>query len=187
MTTSFVLFILLHLCSVQLTVVAMPTCQMLGKVAENALHLLRDLAGPFPIECLQYNANISFPDTAVPESRSSDDQCHQALWALFESLRGAELIFQEYDLPVGTTWDKKKLDNFLNLQNRLVKAGSCLSSVNDSSAISSYFTNVTAVIEDQDSASCGWMAMRRDLLRVMKSTLQRHETCFSWRQVRHLG
>nr|UIG83463.1 interferon B-like protein [Planiliza haematocheilus] len=191
MMPSSALFILLSLCSLQLTVVPLPICQMLGKVVQNAHNLLRDLAGPFPVHCLQYNTNISFPDSTIPAAGSSRSQCDQSLWVLYETLRGAEFLFEEYDLPVGEagfSWDEQKLDIFRNLQNRLVTDGSCqLSNVNASSAISSYFSNVTAVIENQDSAACGWMAMRRDLLWVMKSTLHKHKDCFRWRHARHLG
>lgn len=33
----------------------------------------------------------------------------------------------------------------------------------------------------QDSAACGWMALRRDLLRVLKSALDKNNNCFTWR------
>lgn len=40
---------------------------------------------------------------------------------------------------------------------------------------------VRALFISQDSTSCGWMALRRDLLSILKSALQKHHTCFTWR------
>ncbi len=46
MTLSSVLLILLHVCSLQQMVVAMPTCQLEGDLVQQAHHLLRDLVRP---------------------------------------------------------------------------------------------------------------------------------------------
>ncbi|KAM7371351.1 hypothetical protein PAMP_008604 [Pampus punctatissimus] len=152
MSLPSVLLLVLQLCSLHLMLVAMPTCHLQGNVVQNAHNLLRDL-------------------------------CRRALGVVYESLRGVGLMFEDHDLPDrdgGVTWDATKLDNFRNLQDRLLEEGSCLSDADASAVLSSYFSNVTAVIQ-QDSAACGWLAMRRDLLWVLKSALQNHHHCFTWR------
>ncbi|KAE8282654.1 hypothetical protein D5F01_LYC18041 [Larimichthys crocea] len=184
--SSSVLLVLLQFYSLKLMVAAMPTCQLEGDLVQSAHHLLRDLGADFPEHCLPYNANISFPSSAFPAATANHPQCHKSLWVVHESLREAGLVFQDNDIPVGeggVTWNDQKLEDFQNLQYRLVEEGSCLSSVNGSGVLSSYFSNVTAVLQEQDSAACGWMALRRDLLWVLKSALQKHRTCFTWRGV----
>ncbi|XP_070780053.1 interferon phi 2 [Enoplosus armatus] len=184
MTLSSVLLVLLQVCSLQLMVVAMPTCQLQGHLVQSAHHLLRDLGGPFPVPCLPYNTNISFPVSAFPAATASHPQCRRALRVVYESLKEAGFIFENNELPVGeggVTWDDQKLEHFQNLQDRLVEEGSCLSSGDGAGVLSSYFSNVTAVLQQPESAACGWMALRRDLLWVLKSALQKHDTCFTWR------
>ncbi|XP_070837216.1 interferon phi 2 [Chaetodon trifascialis] len=183
MMLSSVLLVFLQVCSLQLTAVAVPTCRLQGKVVQSAHDLLRDLGGKFPDHCRPYNANISFPGSAFPAATASHPKCRQALWVVYESLREAGLIFDDHELPVGeggVTWDDKKLEDFQNLQHRLLEEGSCLSSVDTSGVLSPYFSNVTAVLQQQDSAACGWMALRRDLLRVLMSVLHQHHSCLSW-------
>nr|QTY39051.1 IFNc [Lateolabrax japonicus] len=181
---SSVLLVLLQVCSLQLMVVAKPTCQLQGDLVQSAHHLLRDLGGEFPVHCLPYNVNISFPTSAFPAATTNHIQCRRVLGVVYESLWEAGLMFEDPGLPVGeggVNWDDQKLDTFRNLQYRLLEDGSCLSSVNGSGVLSSYFSNVTAVLEQQESATCGWMALRRDLLWVLKSAPQKYRSCFTWR------
>ncbi|XP_078101314.1 interferon alpha-G-like [Sander vitreus] len=183
MVTMATLLVLLQLCSIQLMADARPTCSLPGKLVQSAHHLLRDLGGPFPAHCLRYNSNISFPYSAFPAATANHLQCRQTLWVVYESLQEADLMFEDYDLPVGeggVTWDDQTLTRFRHLQNRLLEGGACLSSVDDSRALSSYFSNVTAVIQQQDSAACGWTVLRRDLTEVLKSAVTLHKGCFTW-------
>uniref|UniRef100_A0A3B5AHR2 Uncharacterized protein n=1 Tax=Stegastes partitus TaxID=144197 RepID=A0A3B5AHR2_9TELE len=173
MTPSSVLLLVLQLCSLQLMAVARPRCWLPGKVMEEAHHQLRQMP-PYLnlLSCWPYNANTTLPDS-----------CRHVLWVVYESLRESELIFKEHDLPVGeggVNWDEQKLDKFRNFQDRLVEQdGRCLSGVSSSVVLSSYFSNVTTLVEQQDSAACGWFALRRDLLKVLKSALQDHQDCFN--------
>uniref|UniRef100_A0A665WMN0 Interferon alpha-4-like n=1 Tax=Echeneis naucrates TaxID=173247 RepID=A0A665WMN0_ECHNA len=181
------LCVLLQLCSLQLLVVAMPTCRLLEDVVLNTHHLLRDLGGAFPVQCLKYNINISFPDSAFPASTANHPQCRQALWVVYETLRETQLLFEDFELPVGeggVSWDRKKLSSFQNLQDRLLEEGSCLSTNKTPDVLSPYFSNVTAVVQQQGSAACGWMALRRDVLWVLKTALREHHSCFT-RRGRH--
>ncbi|KAK9534416.1 hypothetical protein VZT92_006867 [Zoarces viviparus] len=183
MTVSSVLLVLLQVCGLHLMVVAMPTCTLEGNMVRSAHHLLRDLGGRFPAHCLPYNTNISFPDSAFPAAKANHIQCRRALRVVYESLQGAEQVFEDHELPVGVggvTWDDDKFIKFQHLQHRLLENGSCLSSVDGLGVLSSYFSNVTEVLQ-QDSAACGWMALRRDLLRVLESTLHNQHICFAWR------
>ncbi|XP_049925566.1 uncharacterized protein LOC126405727 [Epinephelus moara] len=188
MTVSSVLLVLLQVCSLHLMVVAMPTCKLEGNLIQLAHNLLRDL-GTFPAHCLPYNANITFPPSVFPAVTTNKPQCRQASWVVYESLQGAGQIFEDYDVPVGeggVTWDDQKLAKFQHLQERLLDQGSCLSSVNGSEVVSSYFSHLTAALQQQDSSACGWMALWRDLLRVLKFALQKHyHTCFTWRRHAH--
>uniref|UniRef100_A0A665WLJ9 Interferon alpha-4-like n=1 Tax=Echeneis naucrates TaxID=173247 RepID=A0A665WLJ9_ECHNA len=183
--SSTVLCVLLQLCSLQLLVVAMPTCRLLEDVVLNTHHLLRDLGGAFPVQCLKYNINISFPDSAFPASTANHPQCRQALWVVYETLRETQLLFEDFELPVGeggVSWDRKKLSSFQNLQDRLLEEGSCVS-------ITEYSDfKLDQSVHQQDSrcgsAACGWMALRRDVLWVLKTALREHHSCFT-RRGRH--
>uniref|UniRef100_A0A3B3D3N1 MHC class I-like antigen recognition-like domain-containing protein n=1 Tax=Oryzias melastigma TaxID=30732 RepID=A0A3B3D3N1_ORYME len=102
-------------------------------------------------------------------------QCRRTLVVLYQFLQGAGAMFAEYDLPEGeggVTWNNRKLEHYLNLQYRL------LNTTETSGVLTAYFSNVTAVVEQQDSAPCGWEALRRDLSWVLKSSVQQHRKCF---------
>ncbi|XP_029913695.1 interferon alpha-1-like [Myripristis murdjan] len=174
--------LLLQLLSLVLMVVAMPTCQLRGNVVQEAHNLLRDMGGPLPVHCLQYNSVVSFPSSALPAG-SGRPQCRRTLWVVYETLKGAGQVFEDNEVPVGeggVSWDSQKLDNFQNLLYRLVEDGSCLSRVNGSEVLSSYFSNLTSVLQQQGSAGCGWLLLRRDLLLALRSGLQQHHlSCFS--------
>ncbi|XP_056262300.1 interferon phi 3 [Pseudoliparis swirei] len=183
MTRPSVLLVLLQVSSLHLLAAARPTCSLEGDLVQSAHRLLRDLGGLFPIHCLPYRANISFPDSAFPTAKANHVQCRRALWVVYESLQGAEQLFEDHELPVGgggASWDHQKLSRFRHLQHRLLDKGSCLSGA-DSGLLSSYFSNVTTVLQQQDSAACGWTSLRRDLLWVLESALDLHPTCFTWR------
>ncbi|KAM8844285.1 interferon phi 3 [Spinachia spinachia] len=185
MTMSSVLLIHLQVFSLHLMAAAMPTCSLEGNMVQSAHHLLRDLVGEFPSYCYQYNANVSFPYSAFPAAKASPIQCRRVLWVVYESLREAQQIFEGHDLPVekeGVSLDDQKFINFQHLQHRLLENGSCLSSVDGSVVLSSYFSNVTAVLQQQESAACGWKALLRDLLWVLESPLLKQENCFTWRK-----
>ncbi|XP_068192396.1 interferon alpha-17-like [Antennarius striatus] len=177
--------IILQVCILSLTVVAMPTCQLQGDLVQSAHHLLRDLGGDFPVHCVKYNANISIPGSAFPAATANQPQCRQALWVVYESLSEAGTVFDDYEIPVGeggVTWDEKKLEDFQNLQYRLLKRASCLARVDGSGVLSSYFRNVTSLLQQEDSVACGWTVLRRDLLEVLTFTLQNHRNCYVWRK-----
>ncbi|XP_071398880.1 interferon alpha-B-like [Centroberyx affinis] len=181
MSPSVSSLLLLQLLSLVLMVVAMPTCQLQGDLVQTVHNLLRDLGGPFPVRCLQHNANVSFPDSAFPPAGSAQPQCRQALWVVYKTLQGAEKVFENYELPENeTSWDSKKLDDFQNLLYRLVEEGSCFSRVNSSEVLSSYFSSLSAVLQQEGSSGCGWLLLRRDLLFALQFGLQHHRQCFSW-------
>nr|QMT27587.1 interferon c [Oreochromis niloticus] len=187
MAPSIILLILLPLFGLQMMLVAKPTpqcCPLTGNVVKEAHHLLKTMGEPkFPLHCRPVNANISFPDSTLPTTAANRSQCPRVLWVVYKSLEGMWLTYEEHELPVGdggVNWDEKKLDDFFNLQYRLQDEGRCLpSDVEASGLLSSYFSNVTAVIEQQDSAACGWEALRRDVIWVLKSTQQIHRSCFN--------
>nr|XP_046272202.1 interferon phi 3 [Scatophagus argus]XP_046272203.1 interferon phi 3 [Scatophagus argus] len=183
MLPSFLL-ILLQVCSLQLMVAARPSCRLRADLVQSAHQLLLDLGGDFPVRCLPYNANISFPVSIFSPAAVNQPQCCRALWVVYESMQKAETIFLNNELPVGeggVTWDNKTLDDFQNMQDQLVEEGKYLASIDNSGALTPYFHNLTAVLQQQDGASCGWMALRRDLIRVLKSALHNHRACLTWR------
>uniref|UniRef100_A0A671V9R6 Uncharacterized protein n=1 Tax=Sparus aurata TaxID=8175 RepID=A0A671V9R6_SPAAU len=181
MTLTSVLLVLMQVCSLQLMLVAMPTCPLEGDLVQSVHHLLRDLGGPFPVHCLPYNANISFPSSALPAATANHAECRQVLWVVYESLQEAGPMFDDEELPAGVTWERKKVQKFRMEQDRLGEEGSCLSGVGSSGVLAPYFSNVTAVLQQQDSAACGLMALRKDLLSVLESALHHHRNCFTWR------
>ncbi|XP_075310699.1 interferon phi 3 [Odontesthes bonariensis] len=184
MRPSSVLFVFLLLCCLQMMLVSMPTCRLPGKVVQNTHNLLRDLGAAFPAQCHQYK--IRFPDSALSASAfpdSAHSQCHWTSALVYESLQGAGLMFDEYELPEGVggvTWDEQKLDHYLNLQYRLVEDHLCLNNTEAAGVLSPYFRYVQDVVEQKDSAACGWQALRRDLLWLLKSSLRNHHNCFNW-------
>ncbi|XP_041859983.1 LOW QUALITY PROTEIN: interferon phi 2 [Melanotaenia boesemani] len=182
MTSSSVLLIFLLLCCFQMMLVSMPTCKLPGKVVLNTHNLLQELGGPFPVHCRQYNSRILSPDSALTAS-AKHHQCRWTSSVVYEFLRGAGLMFAEYYLPEGEgglNWDEPKLDHYLNLQDRLVDDHQCVNNTEAAGVLSSYFSSVKSVVEQQDSAACGWHALRSDLLKVLKSALQIHRNCFNW-------
>uniref|UniRef100_A0A667WU81 Uncharacterized protein n=1 Tax=Myripristis murdjan TaxID=586833 RepID=A0A667WU81_9TELE len=176
--------LLLQLLSLLLRAVAMPTCELRGNVVQEAHDLLRDLGGPLPVHCLQYNSVVSFPSSALPAG-SGRPQCRRTLWVVYETLKGAGQVFEDNEVPVGeggVSWDSQKLDNFQNLLYRLVEDGSCVSTNQSiSQSINHALTNGGGgCVLWQGSAGCGWLLLRRDLLLALRSGLQQHHlSCFS--------
>ncbi|TWW54456.1 interferon phi 2 [Takifugu flavidus] len=164
-------------------VVAMPTCRLEGHLVQLAHDLLQNLGENISVHCLPYNANMSFPESVLTGANKSSLQCHKALWVVSESLRGAAQIMED-SIPFregGEPWNKNTFSDFQNLQYQILDQGQCLTYKDTTGVLASYFTNMTTIIQQEDIAFCGWMFLRRDLLRVLKSTLQKHDTCFTWR------
>uniref|UniRef100_A0A8C6MG26 Uncharacterized protein n=1 Tax=Nothobranchius furzeri TaxID=105023 RepID=A0A8C6MG26_NOTFU len=185
MMPSSVLLVPLQLCCLIVMMVSMPTCKLPGNVIQPTHALLEDMGDAFPAQCRQFNGKIQFPAPPFSGGPATHPQCHWTSLVVYESLRGAELIFLQYELPKGeggVTWDEQKLEQFRNLQDRLVQDHLCVSIRTRSSSglLSPYFNNVTAVVEQTDSAVCGWESLRRDLLKVLKVALHRHHSCFNW-------
>ncbi|XP_077386418.1 interferon alpha-17-like [Festucalex cinctus] len=181
-TSVAVVVMVLQLHNIHVMTAAVPTCGLPGNVVLEAQNLLQDLGPLFPARCLPYNANATVPQAAFADST----QCQQALHFLYKSLQGAEQVFEEYDFALedsGLAWDMCKLDDFQNLQNGLLQESSCLSratAANPDPGLSSYFSNVSALLQQQDSATCGWSVLRRDVLWVLNTTLHQHHSCFNW-------
>ncbi|XP_029015149.3 interferon phi 2 [Betta splendens] len=181
-----VLFIILQLCGLPMSVVNSPVCSLQGILLESSHHLLRDVGGPFPVPCVQYNANISFPKSVLRAATDNLSECRQVSWLVFESLQGAWNVFEDYNVTFGEdglNWNEVNFDNFQNLQYQVLEDGSCLSGFRSSHLLSLYFDDVRTVLQ-QGSAACGWEALRRDLLWVLKIALQKYHTCFTWRQAK---
>uniref|UniRef100_A0A3B3D1W0 Uncharacterized protein n=1 Tax=Oryzias melastigma TaxID=30732 RepID=A0A3B3D1W0_ORYME len=179
MRPSSLLFMLLQLCCLQMLLLSRPACKLPGKWVETSVHLLHELGEPFPAKCSSVKGQVRFPDSAL--SAASGSQCRRTLVVLYQFLQGAGAMFAEYDLPEGeggVTWNNRKLEHYLNLQYRLVDEHPCLNTTETSGVLTAYFSNVTAVVEQQDSAPCGWEALRRDLSWVLKSSVQQHRKCF---------
>ncbi|KAI4790525.1 hypothetical protein KUCAC02_034571 [Chaenocephalus aceratus] len=144
---------------VSLLLILLQVCSQLMTAVAIPTCLLNGHGGSFPVSCLPVNINISFPSSALPAAASANPlQCRKALWVVYESLQEAGLVFEE-DLPAGLTWRDEKLQRFRHLQFRLMEEGQCFWS---------------------SSAVCGWEALRRDLLWVLKSALHQHHNCFTW-------
>ncbi|XP_078807139.1 interferon phi 2 [Oryzias latipes] len=179
MRSPSLLLILLQLCCLQTLLVSIPTCKLPGKWVETTVHLLHDLGEHFPVRCYPINSQVRFPDSALSDASAS--QCRWTLLVVYQFLQRAEVMFAEYDLPEGeggVTWNNQKLEHYLNLQYRLVDEHPCLNTTRASGVLSPYFRNLTSVVEQQDSAPCGWEALRRDLHWVLKSSLRQHRKCF---------
>ncbi|KAM4717045.1 interferon alpha-G-like [Anableps anableps] len=164
----------------------MPTCKLPGKVVQNTHNLLRDLGEPFPTNCQQPNSNIRFPDSALSAASTNHNKCHWTSLVVYKCLQEAGLIFTEYELPEGeggVMWSRQKLDEYLNLQDRLVDDYQCLNTTQASGVLSPYFHNITAVVNQQDGSACGWEILRSDLLRVLRLALHKHHSCFNWTRV----
>ncbi|XP_057716578.1 interferon phi 2 [Corythoichthys intestinalis] len=180
MNVAVALLLIVLYCSGAMTAVV-PACEIPGDVVEETHILLRDLGAPFPARCLPYNANVTFPRAAL----ANETQCRRALRNLRRTLQGSEKVFEDNEAPQGdgeVAWNPRKLEDFQNLQNRVVQEAECLSSAGARSypEFSSYFGNVSALVQQQESTACGWSMLRRDVLWVLKNSLQKHHSCFRW-------
>uniref|UniRef100_A0A3B4ASG6 Uncharacterized protein n=1 Tax=Periophthalmus magnuspinnatus TaxID=409849 RepID=A0A3B4ASG6_9GOBI len=114
---------------------------------------------------------FQFPDS---------QECPSALRLVHEVLQGVGLVFdeQEPNLGVGgVLWDEKKLDDFQNLLYQVLDYP-CLSQMGSSGVLDQYFSDVTALIQQQ--GACGWYILRRDLLWILKTSLRKHHHCYRW-------
>uniref|UniRef100_A0A3B5RA26 Uncharacterized protein n=1 Tax=Xiphophorus maculatus TaxID=8083 RepID=A0A3B5RA26_XIPMA len=174
MSPTSVLLFLLQLCCLQMMLVSMPTCKLPGKMVRDT-HNLYDLTQTSS----QSQSWVLLSLTVIGSL-----QCRWSSLVVYECLREANLIFTEYDVPEGDgglTWSQQKLEDYQNLQDRLVEENQCVSIRASASAVlSPFFRNVTAVVEQQDGSACGWEILRSDLLQVLKLALHKHHGCFNW-------
>ncbi|CAK6981978.1 interferon alpha-G-like [Scomber scombrus] len=122
MTSPRLLVLFLQLCSLQLMLVAMPTCLLNEPRTQKAHVLLGKMGPPFPVECLPYNANISFPVSAFPAATANHQQCRQVLGVVYEALNKTFNLFDDLNSPEEppVSWDGAHLGNFMNLQFQLM-------------------------------------------------------------------
>uniref|UniRef100_A0A3Q2XC10 Uncharacterized protein n=1 Tax=Hippocampus comes TaxID=109280 RepID=A0A3Q2XC10_HIPCM len=182
-TASVAIVVVLQLHSVHVMTATVPACGLPGNVVLEAQNLLRDLVGTHlrTLTCVLFFVIW----TNMCCCAIVGVQCRQALRALHESLQGAEQVFEDYDVALGEgglAWDRHMLDDFQNLQNRLLREGGCVSTTTPppDPGMSAYFGNVSALLQQQESATCGWSVLRRDVLWVLNTALHRHHSCFSW-------
>ncbi|XP_053706683.1 uncharacterized protein LOC128750527 [Synchiropus splendidus] len=167
--------ILLHLCTLQILVASHPACWLPGHLvlkAHNQLHAL----GSFPLHCLPFNSNMSFPDMNL--TRPSVHQCQRVSLLVHRSLEGAEKVFRNVT-PGLDIWNSQKFHEFQLTNHRLLKEGKCLpGDFSSGPLLDSYLANVTLNLLQPDKAHCAWSALRRDLYRVLNSALRHHHRCF---------
>uniref|UniRef100_A0A3P8VJ12 Uncharacterized protein n=1 Tax=Cynoglossus semilaevis TaxID=244447 RepID=A0A3P8VJ12_CYNSE len=176
MPSSIVLFVIIYLCGLQHPLGAMPTCRLQRNLVQSSQKLLADLGPNFPVHCSPYNVNITFPTSILPAATSTHSQCRKVLWVVHETLNGTREVFSEYNVKEGgVNWNLMKLSTFRNLQKRLLDQGQCLSG---SHVLDSYFADITALLQHKHSATCGWMALRRDVLWVLRTVLMEYHGCF---------
>uniref|UniRef100_A0A3P9P8H7 Uncharacterized protein n=1 Tax=Poecilia reticulata TaxID=8081 RepID=A0A3P9P8H7_POERE len=184
MSPTSVLLFLLQLCCLQMMLVSMPTCKLPGKMVRHTHDLLEDMGPRLPTQCHQLSSDIHLPDSVLSDASTKHSKCRWSSLVVYECLREANLIFMEYDLPEeegGLTWSEQKLENYQNLQYRLVEEHQCVSirtstdwtqanqtwdsvspisnwgfylqlnTTEASAVLSPFFRNVTAVVEQQVS------------------------------------
>ncbi|KAJ0000883.1 hypothetical protein NQD34_005903 [Periophthalmus magnuspinnatus] len=149
-------------------------CSPPGETLLETLSLIRNVGSTFPSECHSFNVTL-------PQNISANQgQCPSALRLVHEVLQGVGLVFdeQEPNLGVGgVLWDEKKLDDFQNLLYQVLDYP-CLSQMGSSGVLDQYFSDVTALIQQQ--GACGWYILRRDLLWILKTSLRKHHHCYRW-------
>ncbi|XP_061838281.1 uncharacterized protein [Nerophis lumbriciformis] len=175
--------VLVQLGAIHPAVIPTPACRPRGDMVQKVHRLLADPGASFPVHCLPFNANVSFPRSALSNGTANGTKCERPLRTLYECLQGAEQVFKDNDIAEregGVPWDKHKLDRLRHLRYRLVVEDDCMSALGESARFSSYFRSVSALVRQQDSATCGWSVLRRDLLWLLKTLLDKHHRCFSW-------
>ncbi|XP_061587406.1 interferon phi 3 [Cololabis saira] len=175
--------LLLQLCCLQVAVlVSRSTCRLPETLVQETHHRLRDLGGSIPNHCKTQTDQIHFPESILSHGARRLPQCRWTSMLVYGALQGAQLVFDDYVVPEGeggVSWDSQNLDLYQNVQYRLVEDHPCLNNTEASAALAPYFSNVTALIAQQDSAACGWQVLRTDLLWVLKSTLHNRRECFN--------
>ncbi|CAL9693911.1 unnamed protein product [Knipowitschia caucasica] len=149
-------------------------CLLPGKTIQQTLSLLRNVGSLYSSECL--NLNVS-----VPRNISTNHSTCSSVQRLVQAaLQGAGHVFDnnEPNLGVGgVLWDDRKLDDFQNLLYQVLEHP-CMSRLNSSGILDQYYSDITELIQRQDP--CGWLALRTDLMRILRTSLFKHHHCFSW-------
>ncbi|KAL2100551.1 hypothetical protein ACEWY4_002312 [Coilia grayii] len=186
---SFTLLSFIILCAAH--VYSLPTpCRLQGELIQKVNDLLQNMGGLYPLECLDENVNLTFPDSAFKSNRTAQinvgvDQ------AIYEVLRKIDVVFENDTMP--DSWDQGKLDDFRNIVYRLVEESECVltKAVQEDdfpereTVLGAYFREMTNVLRQKEYSACAWEVVRKETLRTLRFILRNVSDHLFWTKRRH--
>ncbi|XP_016307926.1 interferon phi 2 [Sinocyclocheilus anshuiensis] len=158
---------------------SMPTkCIMRRGLVKTTRSLLENMGGLFPRECLKENVKITFPKSAL-QSNDSNQNIGVAK-AVYKIMEHIDYLFANDSHP--ESWNQKKVEDFQNIVFRLTDEYQCIMErkqpVDDfptrEDALKTYFDKLATLLRNKDYSVCAWEVVRKELLLVLKFTLEHY-------------
>ncbi|KAF4116329.1 hypothetical protein G5714_003818 [Onychostoma macrolepis] len=139
--------------------------------------LLENMGGLFPRECLKENVKITFQKSAL-QSNDSNQNIGVAK-AEYKIMEHIDYLFANDSHP--ESWNQKKVEDLQNIVFRLTDDYQCIMRrkqrpVDDfptrEDALKTYFDKLATLLRNKDYSVCAWEVVRKELLRVLKFTLE---------------
>ncbi|XP_016426187.1 interferon alpha-6-like [Sinocyclocheilus rhinocerous] len=157
---------------------SMPTkCITRRELVKTTRRLLENMGGLFPRECLKENVEITFPTSAL-QSNDSNQNTGVAK-ATYKIMEHIDYLFANDSHP--ESWNQKKVEDFQNIVYRFTDEYTCIMRrkqrhVDDfptrEGTLKTYFDKLATLLRNKDYSVCAWEVVRKELLRVLKFTLE---------------
>uniref|UniRef100_A0A673HU60 Interferon alpha-6-like n=1 Tax=Sinocyclocheilus rhinocerous TaxID=307959 RepID=A0A673HU60_9TELE len=161
---------------------SMPTkCITRRELVKTTRRLLENMGGLFPRECLKENVEITFPT-----STGHNVFCYMftlqntgVAKATYKIMEHIDYLFANDSHP--ESWNQKKVEDFQNIVYRFTDEYTCIMRrkqrhVDDfptrEGTLKTYFDKLATLLRNKDYSVCAWEVVRKELLRVLKFTLE---------------
>ncbi|XP_062842573.1 interferon beta-like [Trichomycterus rosablanca] len=152
-------------------------CRLQRGLVENCQTLLESVGGRFPLQCLDDNVLVPFPEAAF--EFNSSQQAVALEKSVYSTLTYIFSVFDEDEVP--DQW--KSLDDFQNVVFRQIEEYQCIMSKTQDSlddflmrdnALKEYFGKIQTILKDKDFQYCGWEFVRKEVLKTLQFILQKN-------------
>uniref|UniRef100_A0A673HX90 Interferon alpha-6-like n=1 Tax=Sinocyclocheilus rhinocerous TaxID=307959 RepID=A0A673HX90_9TELE len=148
---------------------SMPTkCITRRELVKTTRRLLENMGGLFPRECLKENVEITFPTSAL-QSNDSNQNTGVAK-ATYKIMEHIDYLFANDSHP--ESWNQKKVEDFQNIVYRFTDEYTCCLICLIQGTLKTYFDKLATLLRNKDYSVCAWEVVRKELLRVLKFTLE---------------
>ncbi|RXN21142.1 interferon alpha-13-like protein [Labeo rohita] len=142
------------------------------RVVKNKRQVIK--GGLFPVQCLDENVVIPFPQNAFEFDTS--DQVTGVEKAIYQTLENIDALFESYSDP---DREAEKWNEFRGLVYRQIVDSKCIMNKSEAAqdfpsreaSLKVYFKTITSTLKEKDFSYCAWEIVRKEILCTLKFIL----------------